>query len=171
MQLAQQRRLRGLRGLARWIACCARGWSGGRTGPCRRGRRDRRAISRNPASSGPTRLWSSKIPGSRPATSEAGTRLESKMRLSRGPAVRMALIRGCGRTRACACRSRTAQRAAGVGTGPDDEMRQSATQRHEALLSTSLSRHFVRSTASVTRESTNRTPTTDRSRYARVRRS
>ncbi len=26
--------------------------------------RDRRAISRNPESSGPTRLWSSKIPGS-----------------------------------------------------------------------------------------------------------
>jgi hypothetical protein len=45
-------------------------------------RRDRGAISPNPASSGPTRLWSSKILGSRSATSEADARLESKMRLS-----------------------------------------------------------------------------------------
>jgi hypothetical protein len=47
----------------------------------------------------------------------------------RGPAVRMALIRACGRTRVCAYRSGTAQRAVGVGRGPDDEMRQSATLR------------------------------------------
>jgi hypothetical protein len=33
----------------------------------------------------------------------------------------MALIRACGRTRACAYRSRTAWHAAGVGRGPDDE--------------------------------------------------
>jgi hypothetical protein len=50
-------------------ACCGRPFC-----------RDRGAISRNPA-----RSWSSKIPGSRPATSEAGARLEPKMRLSRGP--------------------------------------------------------------------------------------
>jgi len=43
--------------------------------------RTERAISRSASPSGPTRSWSSSIPGSRSATSEAGGRLESKMRL------------------------------------------------------------------------------------------
>jgi hypothetical protein len=73
--------------------------------------RGRRAISRRKlAVSRTEEAMAFEDPSRRSATPETGARLGSKMHLSRGSAVRMALFRTRGRTRACAYRSRTAQR-------------------------------------------------------------